>query len=177
MTEAIIILALIIANGLFSGAELAVISLQDAAARAIIDEGHARARAGASTARSARAILGHGAGAITVIGAAAAAFGGDVFAERLARLVAHAGLLAPYAKQIGFALVVGTISFLSLVLGELVPKSLALRSNEGYAMFMGPVLLGLSHPRGRSSGSSPPRTWCCAVWRQDQLYREPACPR
>lgn len=145
MTEAIIILALIIANGLFSGAELAVISLRKTRLRELIDEGHARARAVQALRDQPERFLATVQSAITVIGAAAAAFGGDVFAERLARLVAHAGLLAPYAKQIGFALVVGTISFLSLVLGELVPKSLALRSNEGYAMFMGPVLLGLSH--------------------------------
>ncbi len=145
MTEAIIILALIIANGLFSGAELAVISLRKTRLRELIDEGHARARAVQALRDQPERFLATVQSAITVIGAAAAAFGGDVFAERLARLVAHSGLLAPYAKQIGFALVVGTISFLSLVLGELVPKSLALRSNEGYAMFMGPVLLGLSH--------------------------------
>ncbi|HNN95171.1 MAG TPA: hemolysin family protein [Pseudomonadota bacterium] len=145
MTEAIIILALIVANGLFSGAELAVISLRKTRLRELIDEGHARARAVQALRDQPERFLATVQSAITVIGAAAAAFGGDVFAERLARLVAHAGLLAPYAKQIGFALVVGTISFLSLVLGELVPKSLALRSNEGYAMFMGPVLLGLSH--------------------------------
>ncbi len=145
MTEAIIILALILANGLFSGAELAVISLRKTRLRELIEEGHARARAVQALRDQPERFLATVQSAITVIGAAAAAFGGDVFAERLARLVAHSGLLAPYAKQIGFALVVGTISFLSLVLGELVPKSLALRANEGYAMFMGPVLLGLSH--------------------------------
>lgn len=145
MTEAIVILALILANGLFSGAELAVISLRKTRLRELIDEGHARARAVQALRDQPERFLATVQSAITVIGAAAAAFGGDVFAERLARFVAHSGLLAPYAKQIGFALVVGTISFLSLVLGELVPKSLALRSNEGYAMFMGPVLLGLSH--------------------------------
>lgn len=145
MIEAIIILALIVANGLFSGAELAVISLRKTRLRELIDEGHARARAVQALRDQPERFLATVQSAITVIGAAAAAFGGDVFAERLARFVGHSAILAPYAKQIGFALVVGTISFLSLVLGELVPKSLALRSNEGYAMFMGPLLLGLSY--------------------------------
>lgn len=145
MFEAIIILSLIVANGLFSGAELAVISLRKTRLRELIDEGHARARAVQALRDQPERFLATVQSAITVIGAAAAAFGGDVFAERMARVVSHSALLAPYAKQIGFALVVGTISFLSLVLGELVPKSLALRSNEGYAMFMGPLLLGLSY--------------------------------
>lgn len=145
MIEAIIILLLIVANGLFSGAELAVISLRKTRLRELIDEGHARARAVQALRDQPERFLATVQSAITVIGAAAAAFGGDVFAERLARFVGHSALLAPYAKQIGFALVVGSISFLSLVLGELVPKSLALRANEGYAMFMGPLLLGLSY--------------------------------
>jgi putative hemolysin len=145
MIEALIILALILANGVFSGAEIAVISLRKTRLRELIDEGHARARAVQALRDQPERFLATVQSGITVIGAAAAAFGGDVFAERLAHFVGRWALLAPYAKQIGFALVVGIISFLSLVLGELVPKSLALRAAEGYAMLTAPLLLGLSY--------------------------------
>lgn len=145
MTEAVIILLLILANGVFSGAEIAVISLRRTRLRELIDNGHARARAVKALRDEPERFLATVQSGITVISAAAAAFGGDVFAERLGRLFAHVALLAPYAKQLGFALVVAVISFLSLVLGELVPKSLALRANEGYAMLTAPLLLGLSY--------------------------------
>lgn len=82
---------------------------------------------------------------ITVIGASAAAFGGASIAGRLAPLVERIPPLAPYAHQLSLALVVALVSFLSLVLGELVPKSLALRAPERYALLVGRPLLGLSH--------------------------------
>jgi len=81
---------------------------------------------------------------ITVVGASAAAFGGASFAERLAPTVAAVPVLAPYADQIAFTIVVALVSYLSLVLGELVPKSLALRNAEGYALFIAPILSGIS---------------------------------
>lgn len=145
MTEALVILALILVNGFFSGAEIAVISLRKTRLRELLEGGQVRARAVQALRDQPERFLATVQTGITVVGAAAAAFGGDVFAERLARLLMHSSLLAPYAKQIGFALVVAIISFLSLVLGELVPKSLALRSAEGYAMLMAPLLLGLSY--------------------------------
>lgn len=145
MTEALIILILILANGVFSGAEIAVISLRKTRLRELIDSGHTRARAVQALRDQPEQFLATVQTGITVIGAAAAAFGGDVFAERLSRVLTQVGFLAPYAKQLGFALVVASIAFLSLVLGELVPKSLALRAGEGYAMLTAPLLLGLSY--------------------------------
>lgn len=145
MTEALIIFALILANGVFSGAEIAVLSLRKTRLRELLENGQVRARAVQALRDQPERFLATVQTGITVISAAAAAFGGDVFAERLARLLSHINVLAPYAKQLGFALVVVVISFLSLVLGELVPKSLALRFAEGYAMLMAPLLLGLSY--------------------------------
>jgi len=79
-----------------------------------------------------------------VIGATAAAFGGATIAVRLEPLLARAPLVAPYAEQVAIALVVALVSFLSLVLGELVPKSLALRSSERVALAVARPLLALS---------------------------------
>jgi putative hemolysin len=81
---------------------------------------------------------------VTVIGATAAAFGGATLAARLAPLLARAAVLAPYAEQIAIALVVALVSFLSLVLGELVPKSLALRASEPVALAVARPLLALA---------------------------------
>ncbi|MBI3178621.1 MAG: HlyC/CorC family transporter [Deltaproteobacteria bacterium] len=81
---------------------------------------------------------------ITVIGAAAAAFGGATLAERLTPSVAAIPILAPYAEELALAAVVALVSYLSLVLGELVPKSLALRSSERYALAVARPLLALA---------------------------------
>ena len=81
---------------------------------------------------------------ITVVGATAGAFGGASFAKHLAPLLAGVPWLQAYAEQVALAIVVGVISFLSLVLGELVPKSLALRSAEGYALIIARPMVWLS---------------------------------
>jgi putative hemolysin len=78
---------------------------------------------------------------ITVVGATAAAYGGANLARDVAAELAWAG---DYASTIAFAVVVGGISFVSIVIGELVPKSLALRHAEGYALAIGRPLLWLS---------------------------------
>jgi putative hemolysin len=144
-TDALIILALIAVNGLFSGAEIATLSVRKTRLRELVDENKRGARAVQALRDQPERFLATVQVAITVVSAAAAAFGGDVFAEKLARLVMRVPLLAPHAKQIGFALVVAIIAYLSVVFGELVPKSLALRAAEGYSLLVGGLLLFVSY--------------------------------
>lgn len=81
---------------------------------------------------------------ITVVSATAAAFGGASIALRLAGVLEGLGLSATSAEELAFALVVGLVSYLSLVVGELVPKSLALRYSEQYALFISRPLRAIS---------------------------------
>jgi len=81
---------------------------------------------------------------ITVVGSTAAVFGGASLSGQLSPLLARADVLRPYADPIALAIVVALVSFLSLVLGELVPKSLALRASERYALAVARPLLALS---------------------------------
>lgn len=81
---------------------------------------------------------------ITVIGVAAGALGGASYARKLEPVLRRVPFLAPYADELAFALVVSLVSYLSLVLGELVPKSLALRASERYSLLIGRPLLWLS---------------------------------
>jgi putative hemolysin len=81
---------------------------------------------------------------ITVVGASAAAFGGAALAQRLAPVLAGTPALEPYADQLALGLVVALVSYLSIVVGELVPKSLALRASENYALAAALPLLGLA---------------------------------
>jgi putative hemolysin len=81
---------------------------------------------------------------ITVIGATAAAFGGASLARHIAPALAAIPGLGHYAEPLSLGLVVAAISYLSLVLGELVPKSIALRAPERFALLLARPLLGLA---------------------------------
>lgn len=137
-------LALVLANGLFSGAEIAVVSLRRTRLQQLVDEGRASARAVAQLRESPERFLATVQIGITIVGSTAAAFGGAAIADRLAPPIARVPGLARYAPEIALALVVALVSYLSLVLGELVPKSLALRASERYALLAARPLRALS---------------------------------
>ena len=149
LIELAIILALVLANGVFAGAEIAIISLRKTRLAQLVEEGRASARAVKRLRDEPERFLATVQVGITVVGATAAAFGGAA-ARRPARPVPRArsrslGALrgrrsrSPSSSRI--------VSFLSLVLGELVPKSLALRASERYALLVARPLLGLSERR------------------------------
>ena len=81
---------------------------------------------------------------ITVISATAAAFGGEAIAMRLIPQLRRVEAIGERAEGVALALVVAGVSYLSIVLGELVPKSLALRHAEAYALSVGRVILALA---------------------------------
>jgi putative hemolysin len=142
--EIAIILALVVANGVFAGAEIAIISIRKTRLEQLVDEGRASARAVKQLRDEPERFLATVQVGITVVGATAAAFGGAALAERLAPYLAAAPFLERYAEPVALAVVVAMVSFLSLVLGELVPKSLALRASERYALLVARPLLALS---------------------------------
>ncbi len=144
MTEVVIILALVIANGVFAGAEIAIISVRKSRIQELAAQGGHRARAVLALRNQPEAFLATVQIGITVIGAAAAAFGGAALARRLTPTLAAVPMLAPYADELALATVVALVSYLSLVLGELVPKSLAMRASERYALAVARPLLALA---------------------------------
>jgi len=139
-----IILALVAANGVLAGAEIAIISLRRTRLAQLVEEGRSSARAVKRLRDQPERFLATVQVGITIVGATAAAFGGAALAARLAPLLARAPALARYADPIAVAIVVALVSYLSLVLGELVPKSLALRASERYALLVARPLLALS---------------------------------
>ncbi|MBM7114664.1 hemolysin family protein [Archangium primigenium] len=135
---------LVFANGVFAGAELALISIRKTRLQELIDQGSTAARSVQALRDNPERFLATVQIGITVVGSTAAAFGGASIAQRLSPPLQELGLPPERAETIAFALVVGLVSYLSLVLGELVPKSLALRYSESYALLIGPPLRGLS---------------------------------
>ncbi|WNG28288.1 HlyC/CorC family transporter [Cystobacter fuscus] len=135
---------LVLANGIFAGAELALISIRKTRLQELIDQRSAAALAVKALRDNPERFLATVQIGITVVGSTAAAFGGASIAQRLSVPLEGLGLPARQAESVAFALVVGLVSYLSLVLGELVPKSLALRYAERYALIIGRPLRGLS---------------------------------
>jgi putative hemolysin len=144
LPELLLLLALVLANGIFAGAEIAIVALRKTRLQELIDGGRSSARAVLLLKECPERFLATVQIGITVVGASAAAFGGASLAERIAPLLARIGWLAPHADSVALGLVIAFVSYLSIVLGELVPKSLALRSAETYALLVSRPLVWLS---------------------------------
>src|ERR1700742_459402 len=129
-----IIIALVLANAVFAGAEIALVAVRTARLEALAEQGHRSAQAALELKRQPEQLLATVQVGITVIGSTAAAFGGAALANRLVPLIQHVPWLRAQAEQIALALVIALVSYLSIVIGELVPKSLALRSAESFAL-------------------------------------------
>ena len=125
-----IIVLLILLNGLFAMAETALVSSRKARLRQRAEEGNKGARTALELADSPNRFLSTVQIGISLIGVLAGAFGGATIAEPLARALRVVPVLAPYAVPIAFGIVVVGITYLSLILGELVPKRLALNGAE-----------------------------------------------
>ncbi len=142
--ELAIIVALVIVNGVFAGAEIAMLTLRKGQIDRLLERAPRRARAVAALRSRPETFLATVQVGITVVGATAAAFGGSTMTWRLTEIIAAVPWLAPVAEDVAFVAVVALVSYFSLVLGELVPKSIALKHPEGYALLAGSPLLLLS---------------------------------
>jgi len=139
-----VVTALSVLNGVLAGAEIAIVAVRKSRLEQLSREGSGAAKAVLRLRDNPERFLATVQIGITVIGASAGAFGGAAIAEDLSKLVARVPALAEHAWGLSFAAAVVLVSYLSLVIGELVPKSLALRAAEPYALLMGRPLLWLS---------------------------------
>lgn len=129
-------LLLLVASGLFSMTELAVVSSRKTLLRVMAAGGNAGAKAALALAESPNRFLPAVQIGITLVGLLAGAFGGITIAEEIAAALKPLPALAAYAEAIGVGLVVVALTYLSLVIGELVPKRLALARPEVIASRM-----------------------------------------
>ncbi|HHU32634.1 MAG: hemolysin family protein [Zhaonellaceae bacterium] len=131
--EIVVILLLIIANGIFSMTEIAIVSARKARLKKQAEEGNKGAQVALRLAGNSTQLISTVQVGITLIGIFTGAFGGATLAEPLSKLLVSFPRLAPYSYGISLAIVVGLITYLSLIIGELVPKKLALNSPEAIA--------------------------------------------
>lgn len=142
--DILIILLLIVANGLFSGAEIAIISARRHRLEQLRDQGRRSARVVLRLADSPNQFLSTVQIGITLIGILSGAVGGATLARQLDAWLERLPGLAPYSEALSFGLVVVVITYLSVVVGELVPKRLALANPEQLACAMAPSMRWLA---------------------------------
>jgi putative hemolysin len=142
LPELFIVIALILANGFFSGAEMAIVASRRGRLRQLADEGDVAARTALELASSPDRFLPTVQVGITLVGTLAAAYGGDQLVEPLAAwLVANSPpMIANAATPIALTVFVALLSFFTLLFGELVPKRLALRNAERVARIVAPAM-------------------------------------
>ena len=142
--EIVIILLMILANGVFAMSEIALVSARRSRLRRRAENGDTGAQAALELAESPNRFLATVQIGITLVGILAGAFGGATVAEVISEWLVQIPLLAPYSTAIALALVVTVITYLSLVVGELVPKRLAMNNPEQVARRVAPAMRRLS---------------------------------
>jgi putative hemolysin len=140
LLEILVVLALVLLNGYFAMSELAVVSARPARLEAQARKGGRGARLALALARDPGRMLSTVQIGITLVGIVAGAFGGARLAAPLADALAQLPALAPVSAEIAYVLVVMAITYLSLIIGELVPKHLALRAPERVAALVAPTI-------------------------------------
>lgn len=133
LTESLIILALILLNGIFSASEIAIVSSRKARLQVLIDRKNAAAKQVLKLKDAPNKFLSTVQIGITLIGILTGIFGGATLAQRLDVYLSEISWLDGYSAQLSVLIVVIVITFLTLVLGELVPKRIGLAIPEKYA--------------------------------------------
>ncbi|QWG11364.1 hemolysin family protein [Bradyrhizobium sediminis] len=139
-----IVTVLIVVNGLLSMSELAIVSARPARLAALVEKGVTGSRRALALASDPGKFLSTVQIGITLIGVLSGAFSGATLGQRLTAWLTEAGLSQGLADAIGVGSVVGVITYASLIVGELVPKQIALRDPEAIAVRVAPAMMGLA---------------------------------
>src|ERR1043166_9653152 len=134
-SEIVTIILLILANGFFAMSEFALIASRKSRLRDLAAKGDSKAKVALELADQPNQFLSTMQIGITLVGILAGAFAGRTVANELALYLSAIPVLRPYSGPIALGLVVICITYLSVVLGELLPKRIALRHPEAIPNF------------------------------------------
>jgi putative hemolysin len=138
--EILIVAVLTLVNGLLSMSELAVVSSRPARLKVLAAEGRRGAAVALKLQENPGKFLSSVQIGITLVGVLSGAFSGATLGDRLGLTLVGAGIDAGVAMPLGVGIVVLLITYLSLIIGELVPKQIALRDAEGVAARVAPLM-------------------------------------
>ena len=146
--ELAIILLLVLANGLFAMSEISVVASRKIRLQQRAEEGDHRARLALELAHKPEEFLSTVQVGITLVGVLAGAYGGARLSRPIAGVLAQFEPIARYADGVALGVVVAGITVLSIILGELVPKSIGLRYPESIASWVARPMMLLSRIGG-----------------------------
>ena len=138
--EILIVAVLTLVNGLLAMSELAVVSSRPARLKVLAAEGKRGATVALKLQEDPGKFLSSVQIGITLVGVLSGAFSGATLGERLGDALMGAGINPTVAAPLGVGIVVIIITYLSLIVGELVPKQIALRDSEGVAARVAPLM-------------------------------------
>jgi putative hemolysin len=142
--EILVIAFLLLLNGIFAMYEIALVSSSKARLETLSQKGNKRAKTILNLLQEPEKILSTIQVGITLIGIVSGAFGGIALSDDLAVVLAKYPLTQPYAGALSVVLVIGLITYFSLIFGELVPKSFALSNPEKIALTLTPFIVFLT---------------------------------
>lgn len=143
--EILIVLALTVLNGLLAMSELAIVSARPNRLKVLQEQGRAGATAALALREEPGRFLSTVQIGITLVGVLSGAISGATLGARLSATLAAAGMAANWAHTLGVGIVVVLITYLSLIIGELVPKQIALRDPEAVATRAAPAMMLVSY--------------------------------
>jgi len=150
--DVLLILALVALNGVLAMSELAIVSAREARLKALARSGSGGAQCALDLASDPGRFLSTVQSGITLIAIFAGAFSGSALGEPVAQRLELLGLKSDTAHTVGFGLVIVLTTYVSLVIGEIVPKQIALRSPE-------PIAVVMSRPMKWMATATAPFVW------------------
>lgn len=144
LVQIILIFFLLLLNGVFAMSEIALVSSRKVRLQQLAKEGNNSAETALRISEEPNHFLSTVQIGITLIGILAGALGGATLSEKLGAVLAKIDWLAPYSQGTAFAIIVLLTTYFSLVIGELIPKRLALNSPEKIAMLVAMPMKSIS---------------------------------
>jgi putative hemolysin len=148
IVELLVVIALTLLNGLLALSELALVSSRRSKLKTMANQRKFGAESALALTADPGRFLSTVQIGITLVGVLSGAFSGSTLGLRLADFIESFGVPDAYGEPIGVGIVVVLITYLSVIVGELVPKQIALRDPEKYASRMAPLMTTLSRVSG-----------------------------
>lgn len=138
--ELLIIFVLTLLNGFFALSEIALVSVKKSRMEHLASQGSKRAKIVLQLVENPENVLSSVQVGITLIGIISGAYGGATLTDDLEGYLTGVAFLHPYVHEASLVIVIGGITYFSIVIGELVPKSIAMNNAEGIALTCVPVI-------------------------------------
>ena len=138
--ELLIIFILTLLNGFFALSEIALVSVKKSRIEHLAAQGSSRAKTILKLLENPENFLSSVQVGITLIGIVSGAYGGAALTDDLEQYLVHFSFLGSYTHNVSLVIVIGSITYFTIVIGELVPKTIAMNNAEAIAMVCAPVI-------------------------------------